>query len=265
MSWLAPHADTECCYLTHHRSSQRQSARGRDLVRCRRRHAVPHQRQRSRRRLVSQRAGQPRGHGAHRRRDPGRRRLARSPMPPNGVSRRADGREVPVGRRPVHRAHLRGVVLRGAGARRRAGGRSRTRSSGSVASMVSAVSLSCGGCCSARAAAPTSRPSGTVGLTLPMPAAPDTLLPVPDDTQPPDITETLPPDALFGGDLCTALVDGDFARRQPGGGAAGGSPTRGARRPTRASTSSPPAARVRGHRAGRSRRATSSTRAPPTT
>lgn len=46
--------------------------------------------------------------------------------------------------------------------------------------------------------------------TLPTPSAPDTLLPVPNDTQPPDVTESLPPDALFGGDLCTALTEDDF-------------------------------------------------------
>lgn len=46
--------------------------------------------------------------------------------------------------------------------------------------------------------------------TLPAPSAPDTLLPVPNDTQPPDVTESLPPDALFGGDLCTALTEADF-------------------------------------------------------
>jgi hypothetical protein len=46
--------------------------------------------------------------------------------------------------------------------------------------------------------------------TLPAPSAPDTLLPVPNDTQPPDVTESLPPDALFGGDVCTALTDDDF-------------------------------------------------------
>ncbi len=46
--------------------------------------------------------------------------------------------------------------------------------------------------------------------TLPTPSAPDTLLPVPNDTQPPDVTESLPSDALFGGDLCTALTEDDF-------------------------------------------------------
>lgn len=49
------------------------------------------------------------------------------------------------------------------------------------------------------------------GLTLPLPSPPDTLLPPPADTQPPDVTEGLPPDAMFGGDLCTALVDADLA------------------------------------------------------
>lgn len=49
------------------------------------------------------------------------------------------------------------------------------------------------------------------GLTLPLPSPPDTLLPPPDDTQPPDVTEALPPDAMFGGDVCTALTEDDLA------------------------------------------------------
>lgn len=49
------------------------------------------------------------------------------------------------------------------------------------------------------------------GLTLPLPSPPDTLLPPPDDTQPPDVTDSIPADAMFGGDVCTALEPDDFA------------------------------------------------------
>ena len=46
--------------------------------------------------------------------------------------------------------------------------------------------------------------------SLPLPEQPDTLLPVLDDSQPPDVPETLPPNALFGGDMCSALTTADF-------------------------------------------------------
>ncbi len=64
-------------------------------------------------------------------------------------------------------------------------------------------------------------PTNASGLTLPMPGDPDTLLPVPDNTLPSDISTTLPPDALFGGDLCTGLLAADFARTTFGGAGTG--------------------------------------------
>lgn len=57
----------------------------------------------------------------------------------------------------------------------------------------------------------TSEPTPVSGGTLPEPSDPDTLLPVPIDSQPPDVTGSLPPDMLFGGDLCTALSADDIA------------------------------------------------------
>lgn len=57
----------------------------------------------------------------------------------------------------------------------------------------------------------TSEPTPVSGGTLPEPSDPDTLLPVPIDSQPPDVTGSLPPDMLFGGDLCTALTADDIA------------------------------------------------------
>ena len=46
-----------------------------------------------------------------------------------------------------------------------------------------------------------SEPASQQTATLPTPAEPDTLLPVPDNTLAPDVTDTLPPDLLFGGNL----------------------------------------------------------------
>lgn len=57
----------------------------------------------------------------------------------------------------------------------------------------------------------TSEPTPVSGGTLPQPSDPDTLLPVPVDSQPTDVTGTLPPDLLFGGDLCSALTAADIA------------------------------------------------------
>ncbi len=57
----------------------------------------------------------------------------------------------------------------------------------------------------------TSEPTPVSGGTLPEPSDPDTLLPVPIDSEPPDVTGSLPPDMLFGGDLCTALTADDIA------------------------------------------------------
>ncbi len=54
-------------------------------------------------------------------------------------------------------------------------------------------------------------PSSSGQGPFPTPAAPETLLPVVYDTDPPDDTATLPADALFGGNTCTALVPADFA------------------------------------------------------
>jgi hypothetical protein len=70
--------------------------------------------------------------------------------------------------------------------------------------------------CSLVACRGDNTPSDASGATLPLPAAPDTLLPVLDETVPPEISTTLPPDALFGGDLCAALVAGDFSGRLTG-------------------------------------------------
>jgi hypothetical protein len=55
-------------------------------------------------------------------------------------------------------------------------------------------------------------PTGGSSGGLPEPSEPDTLLPVPNDTQPPDVTDSFPPDALFGGDVCTALTEDEIAR-----------------------------------------------------
>lgn len=51
---------------------------------------------------------------------------------------------------------------------------------------------------------------GTVG-TIPEPETTDTLAPPLSDPEPPDTTLGLPPDALFGGDPCTALTDREMA------------------------------------------------------
>lgn len=50
------------------------------------------------------------------------------------------------------------------------------------------------------------------GLTLPAPQEPDTLLPSINVTDPPDITQTLPADAMFGGNICGALTSSDLSR-----------------------------------------------------
>jgi hypothetical protein len=60
--------------------------------------------------------------------------------------------------------------------------------------------------CNGGAATPTS------GLTLPPPQAPDTLLPSVNITDPPIDTEPIPADAMFGGDVCTALTAADIAK-----------------------------------------------------
>jgi hypothetical protein len=52
-------------------------------------------------------------------------------------------------------------------------------------------------------------PSASGQGPFPTPAAPDTLHSVVVDTEPPDNTDTLPPDALFGGNLCGALERAD--------------------------------------------------------
>lgn len=54
-------------------------------------------------------------------------------------------------------------------------------------------------------------PTANSGLTLPQPDPPDTLLPILDDTEPPEVTDTLPSTTLFHGDVCTALTQADFA------------------------------------------------------
>ena len=55
----------------------------------------------------------------------------------------------------------------------------------------------------------TEPPPGTVG-PVPEPSGPDTLLPVIPDTAPADVSTTLPPDVLFGADMCLALSAEDF-------------------------------------------------------
>ena len=47
---------------------------------------------------------------------------------------------------------------------------------------------------------------------MPRPSEAGTLLPIELDTLPSDVTTTLLPGTLFGGDPCTALEEGDFAR-----------------------------------------------------
>lgn len=54
-------------------------------------------------------------------------------------------------------------------------------------------------------------PTDTVGEVV-IESAPTTLLPVVVDTEPPDVSTTLPQGLLFGGDLCSALTADDFAR-----------------------------------------------------
>ncbi len=54
-------------------------------------------------------------------------------------------------------------------------------------------------------------PTASGQVPFPAPATPETLLPVVNDTDPPDDTGTLPADALFGGNLCAALEPADFS------------------------------------------------------
>jgi len=54
-----------------------------------------------------------------------------------------------------------------------------------------------------------SEPAPQAGGALPTPSDPDTLLPVPEGTDTPDPTVSLPPDLLFGGELCAALTADD--------------------------------------------------------
>lgn len=53
-------------------------------------------------------------------------------------------------------------------------------------------------------------PPLTVG-TVPEPETTDTIAPPLSDPEPPDTTLGLPPDALFGGDVCTALTPGNLS------------------------------------------------------
>jgi hypothetical protein len=77
-----------------------------------------------------------------------------------------------------------------------------------TAALVAGLML-CGGTLAAGCTG-DSEPTPQSGGTLPTPSDPDTLLPVPEGTEPPDVTTPLPPDALFGGDLCAALTADDF-------------------------------------------------------
>ena len=54
--------------------------------------------------------------------------------------------------------------------------------------------------------------TSTSGLTLPAPQAPDTLLPSENVTDPPIDTSPIPANAMFGGDVCTAITAADAAR-----------------------------------------------------
>jgi len=54
--------------------------------------------------------------------------------------------------------------------------------------------------------------TSTSGLTLPPPQAPDTLLPSENITDPPIDTNPVPPNAMFAGDVCTALTSADVAK-----------------------------------------------------
>ena len=64
------------------------------------------------------------------------------------------------------------------------------------------------------------QPPGTVGV-VPVASEVGTLLPVLADTVPPDITVTIAPGTLFGGDPCMALVADDFRSVTIGGVATG--------------------------------------------
>ena len=57
----------------------------------------------------------------------------------------------------------------------------------------------------------SSGPTETELTLVPNVSTSDTLLPVSSDTLEPDDTGTLPPDAMFGGDLCSALENRDFS------------------------------------------------------
>jgi hypothetical protein len=57
----------------------------------------------------------------------------------------------------------------------------------------------------------TEEPPVTVG-PVPIASNTDTLLPVLADTLPVDLTVTIAPDTLFGGDPCSALVEADFRK-----------------------------------------------------
>ncbi len=69
--------------------------------------------------------------------------------------------------------------------------------------------------------APSSSAPPASGGTLPRPSDAGTLLPIDLDTLPSDVTTTLASDTLFGGDPCTALEEGDFARVTFAGAGAG--------------------------------------------
>jgi hypothetical protein len=74
-----------------------------------------------------------------------------------------------------------------------------------------AVALAvCGALAAPACSGETDQPPGTVGK-VPEPSGPDTLLPVIPDTGPVDVSTTLPPDVLFGADMCLALDAADFA------------------------------------------------------
>ncbi len=73
-----------------------------------------------------------------------------------------------------------------------------------AAAPIAALLLLAAGC-----SGTNDEPPDTVGA-VPVDSETDTLLPVLADTLPADVTVTIPPGTLFGGEPCSALVEADF-------------------------------------------------------
>lgn len=73
-----------------------------------------------------------------------------------------------------------------------------------AAAPIAALLLFAAGC-----SGTNDQPPDTVGA-VPVDSETDTLLPVLADTLPADVTVTIAPDTLFGGEPCSALVEADF-------------------------------------------------------